>query len=69
MKVTSLTGFPGGSDSTESTCNDGNLGSVPGLGGSPGGGHGSPLFSPGESPSTEEPRGLQSMESQRAVPN
>ena len=31
-------GFPGGSDSKESTCNAGDLGSIPGLGSSPGGG-------------------------------
>ena len=36
-------GFPGGSDSKESTCNAGDLGSVPGLGRSPGGAHGNPL--------------------------
>ena len=36
-------GFPGGSDDKESTCNVGDLGSVPGLGRSPGGGHGNPL--------------------------
>ena len=36
-------GFPGGSDGKESTCNEGELGSVPGLGRSPGGGHGNPL--------------------------
>ena len=36
-------GFPGGSDGVESTCNVGDLGSNPGLGGSPGGGHGNPL--------------------------
>ena len=35
--------FPGGSDSKESTCNAGNLGSVPGLGRSPGEGNGYPL--------------------------
>ena len=33
-----LSGFPGGSDSKESACNTGNLGSIPGLGRSPGGG-------------------------------
>ena len=38
-----LKGFPGGSDSKESTCNVGNLTSIPGLGRSPGGGHGNPL--------------------------
>ena len=35
--------FPGGSDGKESACKAGDLGSVPGLGRSPGGGHGSPL--------------------------
>ena len=34
---------PGGSDSKESTCNVGDLGLIPGLGRSPGGGHGNPL--------------------------
>jgi len=36
-------GFPGGSDGKESTCSSGELGLIPGLGRSPGGGHGSPL--------------------------
>ena len=36
-------GFPGGSDGKESTCIEGNLGSIPGLERSPGGGHGNPL--------------------------
>ena len=36
-------GFPGGSDGKESTCNMGDLGSIPGLGRSPGGGHGNTL--------------------------
>ena len=36
-------GFPGGSDGKESACHMGDLGSVPGLGRSPGGGHGNPL--------------------------
>ena len=35
--------FPGGSDSKESACNAGNLGSIPGLGRSPGEGNGNPL--------------------------
>ena len=35
--------FPGGSDGKESACNVGHLGSIPGLGRSPGGGHGNPL--------------------------
>ena len=33
----------GGSDGKESTCNVGDLGSIPGLGRAPGGGHGNPL--------------------------
>ena len=47
--------------------NTGDMGSIPGLGRSPGGGHGSPLpiFLPGESPRTEESSGLQAMGSQR----
>ena len=36
-------GFPGGSDNKESTCNAGNLDSIPGLGRSPRGVHGNPL--------------------------
>ena len=59
-------GFPGGSDSKASACNVGDLGSIPGLGRSPGGGDGNPLqYSPGESPWTEEPGGLWLMGSQR----
>jgi len=38
-----LMGFLGGSDGKESTCNAGDLGSIPGLGRSPGGGHGNLL--------------------------
>ena len=36
-------GFPGGSNSKESACNVGDLGSIPGLEGSSGGGHGNLL--------------------------
>ena len=36
-------GFPGGSEGKESTCNVGDLGLIPELGRSPGGGHGNPL--------------------------
>ena len=36
-------GLPCGSDGKESACNAGDLGSVPGLGRSPGEGHGDPL--------------------------
>ena len=44
-------GFPGGSDGKESASNVGDLGSITGLGRSPGGGHGqpTPVFLPGES--------------------
>ena len=35
--------FPGGSDGKESTCNEGDLGSIPGSGRSPGEGIGYPL--------------------------
>ena len=42
--------FPGSSDSKESACNAGDAGSIPGLGRSPGEGHGNPLqYLPGES--------------------
>ena len=36
-------GFPGGSDGKESACNAGEPCSIPGLGRSPGEGHGNPL--------------------------
>ena len=36
-------GFPGGSDGKDSACSAGDLGSIPGLGRSPGRGHGNPL--------------------------
>jgi len=38
-----FTGFSGGSDGKESACNAGDLGSIPGLGRSPKGEHGTPL--------------------------
>ena len=43
-------GFPGSSVSKESACNAGDMGSIPGLGRSPGEGHGKPtlIFLPGE---------------------
>ena len=43
IKTSEIWSFPGGSDSKESTCNAGVLGSIPGLGRSPGGGHSNPL--------------------------
>ena len=50
-------GFPGGSDSKESTCSVGDLGLIPGLGRSPGGGHGSPpQILAWRIPWTEEPQ-------------
>ena len=51
--------MPGGSDSKEYAHNAGDLGSIPGLGRSPGIGNGNPPL-PGQS----EPGGLWSMESQ-----
>ena len=36
-------GFPGGSDGKESVCSEGDLGSIPGSGRSPGEGNGNPL--------------------------
>ena len=50
-------GFPGGSDSKESACNAGDLGSIPRLGRSPAGGHGNPL----QYSCLENPRGQRSL--------
>ena len=65
--------FPGGSVSKEPACNAGDPGdicSIPGLGRSPGEGQGNPLqYSCLEIPWTEEPIGLQSIESQRVGHN
>ena len=54
--------FPGDSDSKESACNAGDLGSNLVLGRSPGGGawQPTPVFLSEESPQTEEPGGLYS---------
>ena len=62
-----MLGFPGGSDGKESTCNAGDLGSIPGLGRFPWrrAQQPTPVFLPGESPWTEVPGRLQSMGSQR----
>ena len=58
-------GFPGDSDDKESSCNAGDLGSIPGLGRSPGGGDGNPLqYSCLDNP-TEEPGGLHCIGLQR----
>ena len=43
ISVSVLWGFPGGSDSKESACNAGDLGSIPLLGRSSGEGNGNPL--------------------------
>ena len=60
-------GFPGGSDSKASSCNVGNLGSIPGSGRSPREGNGYPfqysVFL--EIPWTEESGGLHSIGLQR----
>ena len=62
--------IPWYSDGEESSCNAGDLGSVAGLGISPGGEHGNPLqYSCLENPWTEVPGGLQSVGSQRAGHN
>ena len=50
-------GFPGDSAGKESTCNMGDLGSVPGLGRSPGEGNGNPL----QYPCLENPHGQRSL--------
>ena len=66
MLIKQSVGFPGGSDGKESTCNVGDLGLIPELGRSPGGGHGNPLQYSclQESPWIEEPSGLKSLGSQ-----
>ena len=58
LNSSSSTGFPGGSVSKESVCNAGDLGSVPGWGRSPGGGHGNPL----QYSCLENPYGQRSLE-------
>ena len=52
-----MMGFPCGSDGKESACDAGDLGSIPGLGRSPGGGHGNPL----QSSCLENPHGQRSL--------
>ena len=58
--------MPGSLAGKESARNVGDVGLIPGLGRSPGGGQPTPVFLPGESPRAEEPGRLQSMGSQRA---
>ena len=43
MSLLNLLGFPDGSDGKESACSVGDLGLIPELGRSPGGGHGNSL--------------------------
>ena len=66
-------GFPGGASGEEplaSTGDPGDLSSIPGLGRSPGGGHGNPLqYSCLRLPWTQEPGRLQSTGSQRVRHN
>ena len=50
--------FPDGSDGIESACNAGDLGLIPGLGRSPGEGHGNPL----QYSQLENPHGQRSLE-------
>ena len=66
VDILGFLGFSGGSDGKESACNTGDLGSIPGWERSPGQGNGYPLqYLAWRIPRTEEPGGLQSMESQR----
>ena len=59
-------GFPGGSVVKNLPAKAGDMGSVPGLGRSPGEGNGNPLILAWEIPCTEEPRGLQSIRLQKS---
>ena len=63
LPVMTLLAFPHGSDSKESACNVGDLGSIPGLGRFPWkrAWQATPVFLPRESLWTEEPAGPQSM--------
>ena len=59
-------GFPSNSETKESACNVGDMGSIPGLGRSPGGGHGNPLqYSCLENPMDRGAWWVQSTGSQR----
>ena len=55
--LSSILGFPGGSDGKESACKAEDPGSIPGLGRSPGGEHGNPL----QYSCLENPRGQRSL--------
>ena len=58
-------GLPWWLSSKESACNAGDLGLIPGLGRSPGGGHGNPSSLASRIPMDREPSGMHSMGSQR----
>ena len=64
-------GFPGASNGKESTCNEGAMGSIPGLVSSPGEGHGNPLqyYCLENAHGQKETSRLQSMGSQRVGHN
>ena len=55
--LTMQEGFPGGASGQESACNAADMGSTPGSGRSPGGGHGDPV----QSSCLENPHGQRSM--------
>ena len=70
IDICGQSGFLGGSDGKESTCNVGDLGLIPGLGRFSGGGHGNPLQSSClENLHGQDPGGLQSIGSQRVRHN
>ena len=66
MNIDKTLGFSGGSEDKESACNAGDVGSVPGLGRSPGEGNGNPLHYSWKMPGTEEPGKLWSMALQKS---
>ena len=69
IKIYSLgANSPGSSAGKESACIAGVLGSIPGLGRSLGGGHGTPVCLLGESPWTEVPGRLQSTGAAKSDP-
>ena len=62
--------IPSGSDGKESICNEGDMGSIPGLGRDPGGGNGHPLqYSGLENSMNRGAGGVQSMGLQRVGQN
>ena len=66
-KLPYIKDFPGGSDGKVSVYNEGDPGSIPGLGRSPREGNGNPLqYSCLGNPWTEEPGGLQFMRSEKS---